>query len=88
MKSENDKVPEWHKIACAMLDDGRYPGEALDCLPYELEMSLKETDERIKRVKPDGGLRSTQVISSIIQQWRDMQHHGSSEHNWDNNTDW
>lgn len=88
MMSENKAIPEWYKIAYAMLDDGRYPGEALDCLPYELEMSLKETDERIKRVKPDGGLRSTQVISSIIQQWRDMQHHGSSEHNWDNNTYW
>lgn len=88
MKSENDKVPEWYKLACDMLDDGRYPGEVLDCLPYELEMSLKETDARIKRVKPDGGLRSTQVISSIIQQWKDMQRHGSSEHNWDNYTDW
>lgn len=88
MKSENDKVPEWYKLACDMLDDGRYPGEVLDCLPYELEMSLKETDARIKRVKPDGGLRSTQVISSIIQQWKDMQHHGSSEHNCDNYTDW
>ena len=86
--SENKMVPEWYKLACAMLDDGIYPDEELDCLPYALEMSLKETDERIKRVKPDGGLRSTQVISSIIQQWRDMQNHGRSDHNWDNNTDW
>ena len=76
MKSENDKVPEWYTLACAMLDDGRYTDSDLDCLPYELEMSLKETDARIKRVKPDGELRSTQVISSIIQQWKDMQNHG------------
>lgn len=84
MKSENDKVPEWHKIACAMLDaESRYPDTDVNCLPFDLETALEETDRRIQFIKPDGGLKSTQAISSIIQQWRQWHEHGQSEHDWE-----
>lgn len=56
MKSESEKVPEWYKIACAMLDDGRYTGEVLDCLPYALEMSLKESKARWRSEKHTSNL--------------------------------
>ena len=38
MKSKNEKVPEWPKIACAMLaSESPYPDVEVDCLPFDLE---------------------------------------------------
>lgn len=81
---KNNVVPEWRIIACAMLN-AECPNDPIDVdsIPSDLEMSLKETEQRIKLIRPDGGLRSTQVIASIIQQWRQWHEHGRSEHDWE-----
>jgi len=43
MKSESEKVPEWYKIACAMLAaESRCPDADVDCLPFDLETALEE----------------------------------------------
>lgn len=50
--------PEWLYLACQML--------GVEALPTELHNMLDEADQRIRRAKPTGCLRSTQVIAGII----------------------
>lgn len=39
-------------------------------VPADLIDRLEEVDAVIKRAKPDGGLKSTQVAAAVILQWR------------------
>lgn len=41
----------------------------VDDLPYDLYCRLERVQALLQKVKPEGGLVSTQVVASVVEQW-------------------